>query len=147
MNNLVQELHHIFFNSKLQITMSELSEASGVSPSQIRYWEKKGYIKSIQGKKNQSHKYTIKTLGTVMGIKYYLNQGFTLKAAFEKQNQKKDLFTAIRTFAINRVSDIEFADNGNIKIDLGTIANQPTQHIVGVVSPEHQTKMVIETRK
>ncbi|WP_251545552.1 MerR family transcriptional regulator [Limosilactobacillus caecicola] len=144
MKSLVKELHHIFFNSKLQITLSELSEASEVSPSQIRYWEKKGYIKSIQGQKNQSHKYTIKTLGTVMGIKYYLNQGFTLKAAFEKQDQKKDLFTAIRTFAVHRVSDIELAENGDVKIDLGPIDGEPTKHVVGIVSPSSQTKMVIE---
>lgn len=35
----------------IRITMSQLVEMTGVSPSQIRYWEKKGYINSEQGGK------------------------------------------------------------------------------------------------
>lgn len=142
MKSLVQEFHQIFFNSKLQITLSELSEASGVSPSQIRYWEKKGYIKSIQGQKNQSHKYTLQTLGTVMGIKYYLNQGFTLATAFEKQNRQRGLFNSVKSFAVGNVQDIQMKDD-HFEIDLGEVDNAPGQRIVAVVDNDGHSKMIL----
>lgn len=139
---MVRELHKIFFNSKLQITLSELSEASEVSPSQIRYWEKKGYIQSIQGQKNQSHKYTIRTLGTLMGIKYYLNQGFTLAKAFEKQNRQRGLFNSVKCFAMSRVQDIQMKDD-HVEIDLGQVDNIPGQRVIAVVENDGQTKMIL----
>lgn len=143
MNSLVQELHKTFFNDKLQITLSELSEASSVSPSQIRYWEKKGYIQSIQNKKNQSHKYTFKTLSVVMGIKYYLNQGYTLATAFEKQNRQRGLFHSVKSFAVSRVQDIRL--NGQqVEIDLGPLDNEPTKHVVAIVEPTGDTKLVLK---
>lgn len=139
---MVRELHKIFFNSKLQITLSELSEASEVSPSQIRYWEKKGYIKSLQGQKNQSHKYTIKTLGTVMGIKYYLSQGYTLSKAFEKQHRKRGLFNSVRSFVVSRVQDIQMNDD-HVEIDLGPVDNAPGQRAVGIVGNDGQSKVIL----
>lgn len=143
MKSMVQELHKIFFNSKLQITMSELSEATEVSPSQIRYWEKKGYIQSTQGQKNQSHKYTLQTLGTVMGIKYYLNQGFTLKAAFEKQSQQRNLFNSVKSFALARVQDIHLADN-QVEIDLGTLDSDPQKRVMARVDQDGHTKIILD---
>ena len=142
MNSMARELHKIFFNSKLQITLSELSEACEVSPSQIRYWEKKGYIKSIQGQKNKSHKYTIATLGIVMGIKYYLNQGFTLAVAYEKQNQRRGLFKCIKSFANGRIQNIEAKDQ-HYEIDLGSLDNMPDKRVVAIVDNNGDTKLIL----
>lgn len=143
MKSLARELHKIFFNSRLRITLSELSEASEVSPSQIRYWEKKGYIQSSQGQKNQSHKYTIKTLGTVMGIKYYLNQGFTLAAAYEKQNQQRGLFKCIKFFTMERVRDIQIKDQG-VVIDLGKVDNVPGKRVMAFVDDQGNSKLILQ---
>ncbi|MDU3492458.1 MAG: MerR family DNA-binding transcriptional regulator, partial [Limosilactobacillus fermentum] len=41
--------------------MRELAEAAEVSPSQLRYWERKGYIHSEQTQENSSHKYQLAT--------------------------------------------------------------------------------------
>lgn len=142
MNSMAQELQKIFFNSKLQITLSELSEASEVSPSQIRYWEKKGYIKSIQGQKNQSHKYTLVTLGTVMGIKYYLNQGFTLAVAYKKQNRQRGLFQCVKFFANDRVQNIQLKDD-HYEIDLGQVDNVPSKRLIAIVNDAGDTKLIL----
>ncbi len=50
---LSERFRKMIKQSNLRITMSQLGEMTGVSPSQIRYWEKKGYINSEQGEKNQ----------------------------------------------------------------------------------------------
>ena len=43
---LSERFRKMIKQSNLRITMSQLGEMTGVSPSQIRYWEKKGYINS-----------------------------------------------------------------------------------------------------
>ena len=43
---LADRFRKMIKQSNLRITMSQLVEMTGVSPSQIRYWEKKGYINS-----------------------------------------------------------------------------------------------------
>lgn len=139
---MVSELHKVIFNSKLQITMSELSAASGVSPSQIRYWEKKGYIQSIQEQKNQSHKYVWDTLGTVMGIKFYLDKGYTLAAAYEQQHQQRLLLDGVKRFTQNRVQDVKLVDE-TVEIDLGTLEGCDHQRVIAQVTPDGQTTMML----
>ena len=48
MSPITEEFRKMFVHEKLRISMSELSQAANVSPSQIRYWERKGYIASEQ---------------------------------------------------------------------------------------------------
>ncbi|WP_295730974.1 MerR family transcriptional regulator [uncultured Limosilactobacillus sp.] len=144
MKSLAKELHQTFFNDKLQITLSELSEACGVSPSQIRYWEKKGYIQSTQNKKNQSHKYTFKALSVVMGIKYYLDQGYTLSTAFTKQQQQRNIIRCVKSFAVNRIQDIKL--NGQlVEIDLGPLKDEPLKHVVAMVESNGDTKLELKS--
>lgn len=71
MSPITEEFRKMFVHEKLRISMSELSQAANVSPSQIRYWERKGYISSEQDQQNKSHKYTLITLVQVAGIKYF----------------------------------------------------------------------------
>lgn len=76
MSPITEEFRKMFVHEKLRISMSELSQAANVSPSQIRYWERKGYIASEQDQQNKSHKYTLMTLVQVTGIKYFLYENF-----------------------------------------------------------------------
>ena len=81
---LSERFRKMIKQSNLRITMSQLGEMTGVSPSQIRYWEKKGYINSEQGEKNQNHLYSISILYRVCTIKFFLDQGYTLAVAVKK---------------------------------------------------------------
>lgn len=145
MRSWVEEMHNIFFNANLKITMSELSEATGVSPSQIRYWEKKGFINSLQEQKNQNHKYTRDTLVTVMGIKYYLNQGFTLQAAYEKQREQRGMFRSVKTFSYDRVKDIDMKD-GHVEMDLGPLDDDSTKEVVALLNEKGHSKIILRDR-
>ena len=81
---LGKQFRQLITNDHLRISMTELAHVTGVSTSQIRYWERKGYISSKQSDKNKNHYFSFLTLFRVATIKYFLDQGFTLATAVKK---------------------------------------------------------------
>ena len=55
MDPLSEKIRKMIASKQLKISMSEVARVTGVSTSQLRYWEKKGYIKSEQDKQNKNH--------------------------------------------------------------------------------------------
>lgn len=143
MEELAKEGREAFAKMDIKISLKELSATTGVSPSQIRYWEKKGYIKSIQQQKNQSHAYTIQTLMIVLGINHFLKQGYTLSAAYEKQHAQRGVYRALRSL-YSRVEKVERKDDGEVLVDLGQLADQPAKHVVAQISPDYQVQLTLK---
>ena len=81
---------------KAQLPLSEMARVAGASARQIRYWEKKGYITSHQAQKNQNHKFNFFSLLKVMEIKEFLDEGYTLQAAVEKQRERQNILRSVR---------------------------------------------------
>ena len=50
-------LKRLLENDQLVVGISELSDIVGVSPRQLRYWEQKGFIRSIEADANCPRKY------------------------------------------------------------------------------------------
>lgn len=143
MEDLAKEGRETFAKMNIKISLKELSSTTGVSPSQIRYWEKKGYIKSIQQQKNQSHTYTIHTLMMVLGIKHFLNEGYTLSAAYEKQYAQRGLFRALRSL-YKRVEKIDKKADGEIVMDLGPLDDHPNQRVIANISPDCEVGLTLK---
>ena len=55
MDPLSEKIRKMIASKQLKINMSEVARVTGVSNSQLRYLEKKGYIKSEQDDKNKNH--------------------------------------------------------------------------------------------
>ena len=55
MDPLSEKIRKMIASKQLKISMSEVARVTGVSTSQLRYWEKKGYIKSEQDEQNKNH--------------------------------------------------------------------------------------------
>ena len=53
MDSLSEQIREMIISNQLKISMSEVSRVTGVSTSQLRYWEKKGYIRSEQDEQNK----------------------------------------------------------------------------------------------
>ena len=67
------------------IGISDLAKMTGVSQTQLRYWEQKNYIHSLKvSEKNTTHRYSYGMLMRVHFIKMMLDEGFTLAAAVER---------------------------------------------------------------
>lgn len=142
MEELAREGREAFAKMDIKISLKELSSTTGVSPSQIRYWEKKGYIKSIQQQKNQSHNYTIHTMMIVLGINHFLKQGYTLSAAYEKQHAQQGVFRALRSL-YQRVESVQKDDTGNVMVDLGNLDDQPDKRVLATISPDCKVRLTL----
>ena len=113
--------------------MSQLVEMTGVSPSQIRYWEKKGYINSEQGEKNQNHLYSINILYRVCTIKFFLDQGYTLAVAVKKEQERREDVKLFREFIFNQKLSVEQTGSGKGEIILGKIAENPNTEVYATI--------------
>lgn len=90
-------IKNIFTNDNLLVGISELSKMTGVSPRQLRYWESKGYIQSIDENYGQvARKYRLFTVFKVQLIKKYLDSDYTLNQAIKKADEKIQMAKSFR---------------------------------------------------
>jgi DNA-binding transcriptional MerR regulator len=69
---------------KLIVGIGEVSDITGVPQRQIRYWEEKGFISSVDGGEGATRRYNFLNIKKIMLIKELLDDGFTLAAAAKK---------------------------------------------------------------
>lgn len=129
--------------AQIQIPLSEISRVTGVSPRQIRYWEEKGFLTSHQAQKNQNHKFNFFALTKVLEIKKYLDQGFTLQAAVEKQKERKNIGRSIYRFIAERLLATE-EKGKTVEINLGPLDNDETKVVVAKVEAGQPVKIILK---
>ncbi|WP_225430421.1 MerR family transcriptional regulator [Levilactobacillus brevis] len=76
----------------LVLGIGDVAAATGVSQSQLRYWERKGYIQSQAVNDGGNRKFTYKTLIQVQQIKFFLDDGYTLVGAVKQAKRRRDYF-------------------------------------------------------
>lgn len=130
---LGKQFRQLITNDQLSISMTELAKVTGVSTSQIRYWERKGYISSKQSDKNKNHYFSFLTLFRVATIKYFLDQGFTLAMAEKKEQKRQELGKIFRTFIADRVKAIKQLGPKKGEVVLGTLENDSEKEIYAIV--------------
>lgn len=90
------------FISTISIDISEVSKYTGVSTRQLRYWEEKGYINSINHKKGKNRRYTIPTVYIISILKTLIDKGLSVKKAVEKVQIYKYKFLEVKKFIFER---------------------------------------------
>ena len=103
-------LKRLLENDQLVVGISELSDIVGVSPRQLRYWEQKGFIRSIEADANCPRKYRLPTVIKVELIKKYLDDGFTLSKAAEKAEIRQSFFKSNQRYRIDRRTLYDFTN-------------------------------------
>jgi DNA-binding transcriptional MerR regulator len=76
---------------KKTYSIGDLSEIVGISKRQLRNWEALGYIQEpmrIRYGKRHYRRYSNADLKLLKKIKFFIDQGFTLKSAVVKAKQK-----------------------------------------------------------
>lgn len=141
MLDIAAEIRDAFHNVNIQISQKELCNVAKVSPSQVRYWEKKGYIHSEQGRKNQNHRYDLPTLAKVICIRTFLEHGYTLQSAVKHEKDQRSIVHALHMFIENQIGDMRLTDGDNVEIDLGKIDGQPELRVHAVIDPNGHTKL------
>jgi MerR family transcriptional regulator, global nitrogen regulator len=74
--------------SRLIVGIGEVSDITGVSARQLRYWETKGLINSIDDNSSTNRKYDYSNIEKIVLIKDFLDQGFTLEAAAKRLEER-----------------------------------------------------------
>lgn len=137
MENLKKKkLHQLFEN--LEIGIGGVSSSLGVSQRQLRYWEKKGYIKPINESSGVRH-YSLATVYLIAFIKDQLDAGYTLEAAVKKSKEIRIKSKIARKLLRNAFDDIEVTDEakGYGKIEIGTIkVGDKNAEVVGIVDED-----------
>ncbi|MCD7084637.1 MerR family transcriptional regulator [Limosilactobacillus fastidiosus] len=130
---LADRFHKMIGQNNLRVTMSQLVEMTGVSSSQIRYWEKKGYIESEQEEKNQNHLFPVTMLFRVCTIKFFLDQGYTLAVAVKKEQERRESVKLLRKFILNQKLNVKQLGPGKGEIEIGEIAEDPHIEVYATV--------------
>lgn len=99
--------------------IGDVAAATGVSQSQLRYWEQKGYIKSKK-EKGQNRKYSYPTLIKVFMIRNAMKEGFTLTAAAKQAEEHKETVSLIKRAMIDRFQGVETID-GHPAVNMGYV--------------------------
>lgn len=80
----------IEFLKKLVVGIGEVAEITGVPQRQIRYWESKGLIQTVDAR-SSVRRYNYPTIKKILLIKELLDEGFTLEAAAQKVEKRIEL--------------------------------------------------------
>ncbi|WP_235995289.1 MerR family transcriptional regulator [Secundilactobacillus yichangensis] len=140
------EEHDAFatFSKKVNwhLGIGDVSAATGVSQSQLRYWEQKGYISS-EKVNGQNRKYSYHTLIRVFMINNYINQGFTLTAAEKKASAHRETMDLLKRSMIDRFQGISKID-GYPAINLGFVDDQQTKILYLVVKEDRTDVKIVE---
>ncbi|WP_125581649.1 MerR family transcriptional regulator [Levilactobacillus cerevisiae] len=114
---------------KLILGIGDVAAATGVSQSQIRYWESKGYIHSEASSDGKNRKFSYKTVLKVQQIKTYLDDGYTLVGAAKLSHKRGTYFDMLRSFFEGRFVTMAVTDE-QTQINLGTFDPEPDKDLV-----------------
>lgn len=139
------ELAFISRNVEWHLGIGDVAAATGVSQSQLRYWEQKGYITSVK-ENGQNRKYNYATLIKVFVIKHNMEQGFTLAAAVKKADQRKEAIDVIKHAIVDRFQGIDQID-GYPAVNLGYLNENQNEVLYAVVKEDHTDLKLIPRDK
>lgn len=127
------KLHQLFEN--LEIGIGGVSSSIGVSQRQLRYWEKKGYIKPINEESGVRH-YSLATVYLIAFIKDQLDAGYTLEAAVKKSKEVRVKSMIGRRLLHDAFDDVKITDEekayGKMKMGEVVLGDKKAE-VIGIV--------------
>lgn len=145
MEKFPEQMKGLFGKPNFQLGIGDLARITGVSQSQLRYWESKNYITPIQDSIGKNRKYAMIEIGKALIIKKYLDEGFTLTAAVRKSIEHKEMMEISRKVAVDRFLGIEEID-GNSAINLGPLEDEPDKNVYAIVKDGHTSLRLISNK-
>ncbi|PWG00003.1 MerR family transcriptional regulator [Levilactobacillus bambusae] len=117
------------------VGISELTKAAKITVSQLRYWEKKGYIEPIQVADGAHHKFDHTQVVRAMIINHLTREGYTLAKAAEMAFELSKLIVPVRDFLEDR--PVELATNRERPtLILGPFDPEPDKMLIAVHYPD-----------
>ncbi|MGX6961577.1 MerR family transcriptional regulator [Vagococcus xieshaowenii] len=126
-----ENVRHLLDNNHLVIGIGELSEMTGVTTRQLRYWESKGFIESQQNEHHTARNFSLVNIIKVELIKGFLDEGFTLKKSVEKAHLKMELIGNIKKIFNESFNSAEILEEKYTVISLGMF--DPQQEMIYLI--------------
>lgn len=114
----------------IRIGISELTKKTGTTTRQLRYWEKKGYISSIQPDPNTPRAYKLKDILKVELIKENLDKGYKLATAYEKAIEHLQKIQRFRELFSKYVTDMDIVDERYERFSIGPFVEDDEKIII-----------------
>lgn len=124
MKQLVNTIRHL----DLSIGIGEASRITGASGAQLRYWEKKGLVKTTQHQNGGNKRYDLNSLMRIILIKYYIDNGYTLAKASQEIKSRCNYGNSISTFIAKRLAAIK-NEGETISLQFGTFDNDANHQL------------------
>jgi hypothetical protein len=91
------------FLSKLIVGIGEVAEITGIPQRQLRYWQDKGIIKTVDESLSTTRRFNYIEIKKILLIKELLDEGYTLDAAANKVEKRMELInSAFMKFKIHK---------------------------------------------
>lgn len=129
----------------LSIGIGEVSRLTGASDAQLRYWEKKGLVKTIRRQSRGNKRYDLNSLMRIILIKYYIDNGYTLSKASDEIKSRRNYGHAITTFIFKRLTTIQ-KKGETIILHFGVFDNDPNNELIVKVN-DKKVKMLCKKKK
>ncbi|AVK61282.1 MerR family transcriptional regulator [Lactobacillus sp. CBA3605] len=147
MSDGMPDFRTMFRRGQLTIGISELSKMTGVSPRQLRYWQKKGYIiPKNQDEPGRARIYTMKMVIKAAAMSNLLAAGYTLKAAATQVDERMRPAQTMYHMMFDRYQGFEVGDDGQLMVDLGPFDPNPSQELF-VTLVDDQAKFILKAKK
>ena len=146
LKDLERRLSVIMKNEKLVFNMGDVLRVTHLKPSQIHYWESRGFIRPVRHSKNKNHVYSYTTLIKIKMIQSYLKSGFTLKVANQKATHGYKIGNLIRQIFMKRFKGLAKI-NDHLALDLGSVTEEPQKELFLVKGKNEQVKVKMMKRK
>ncbi len=83
------------FLRKLIVGIGEVAEITGIPQRQLRYWQEKGLIKTVdEASTSTTRRFNYLEIKKILLIKELLDEGFTLEAAAKKLANRMELINS-----------------------------------------------------
>lgn len=129
----------------LSIGIGEVSRLTGASDAQLRYWEKKGLVKTTRRQSRGNKRYDLNSLMRIILIKYYIDNGYTLSKASDEIKSRRNYGHAITTFIFKRLITIQ-KKGETITLHFGVFDNDPNNELIVKVN-DKKVKMLCKKKK
>jgi len=140
------DFRDLFHRGQLTIGISELSRMTGVSPRQLRYWQKKGYIiPKNEDEPGRARIYTMKMVIKAAAMSNLLQTGYTLKAAAAQVDERMRPAQTMYRLLFGRYQGYEVSEDGQLLVDLGKFDPDPAQELF-VKLVDDQPKFILKAR-
>ncbi|GKS81278.1 hypothetical protein LPAF129_09640 [Ligilactobacillus pabuli] len=133
-------LQQIMQPDNILMSIRDAARASNVTDTQVRYWVKSGYLKTVKAD-NGAIKLPYDQIVIIRMIKTFLDEGYTLNGAVKKTQETKDLGRSIHHLVFSSFHNIERQGDETI-FDLGPLEGEPDKHIFAIETPEKITYVV-----